>query len=660
VASPSLRRRVALSLILLAAFAATAPVLRLTFVHDDGYNIPLIGTQSALSVFGFANYGHRDYRPLLAALWLLVRDLFGAFVPSIIHWWSLAVHTLVVALTMALALRWTRGIALPRTLAAALAGALTATFPFSHQAVHWAGAVGHPLMTMFGLAAMHCAMTPGRRAQLVGLLCLLCACWSHEQGFVFGALAPLALAAERFVQRRPLRRRDLLSGAGYALVALAYVGVYLLAVRTVWNAADQAAQRSSGLVDAAHALAFNMQAFIAGVVVALRYRLLDVFAPAQITPLLFAMFAATVAPMLIFLRRRGALRPGLAALACWFVTLAPSALYLNHSYIEGAVRILYPTAPGIAIFWAIVVGAILEWRRRPLPRALALAAPLAFIAWSQAYLGDRLHEFELFARGMRRIADAVARSPADARVLLINFPAASAPRDPGPAFLRGNEGVMFHTDFNGSPMILVNALTGAPRDAEHVVHDIGARQGKRFEYFAAGPTVDDGALRPKLLAANLIFRWEFDQDGPHAHQLAEIAPATETAPTVASLTLDDARIDVDEAALIRTADSLQLNVTWRAHRPPPEPVGIFVHLYDAQGQKIGQADADLISGYLPLDQLPAGLRLREQRRFALDAEAQPASVHIGVYRRSDGRRWRAARPDGAPLDGDEIVATAGE
>lgn len=39
-------------------FAMFAPVVRLAFVHDDAYNIPLISTQTVTSVFGFTDCGH--------------------------------------------------------------------------------------------------------------------------------------------------------------------------------------------------------------------------------------------------------------------------------------------------------------------------------------------------------------------------------------------------------------------------------------------------------------------------------------------------------------------------------------------------------------------------------------------------------------------------
>lgn len=656
-----LRRRFFLCLITLVLFAVFAPVVRLVFVHDDAYNIPLISTQTVTSVFGFTDYGHRDYRPIIAALWLLARDWFGNFAPAVLHWWSLATHTLVVALTMALALRLSRGQPVHRTIFAGAAGLLVGTFPFAHQAVHWAGAIGHPLMTMFGLAAVHCALTPGRRASISGPLFLLMACWSHEQGFVFGAITPVMIGGVRLLRSERISRRDASIAALHAGVAATFVGLYLWLARTVWMStadADQSFLRSTGLADFAHSLAFNMQAFVAGAVVLLRYRILDVFDAAQITPVLFALFAACVAPALLLLRRFSALRLGLVAFAYWVVALFPSAAFLNHGYIEGAVRILYPTAPGIALFWGAVVAALWTRLRTPLPRIAALAAPAAFVLWSAVYLTDRLIDFDAYSRGMRAIAAQIARSPQDARVLFINFPAASAPKNPGPAFLRGNEGVMFHTDFNGPPMILVRALIDEARPSAHIVHAMRIADDARFYYFATGETADDGLLRRRLLESNLVFRWDYDEGAarrPRARMLAALRAAQPDDPVLAALTSDDARVLVhDAAARIDERGKLMLNITWSAQGATPAS-GVFVHAYDAQGNIITQADADLVSGYLPLEQLPANVHLSETREIDLPVGAQVAEVRFGLYRRSDVQRWRAVRADGAPWNGDEIV-----
>ena len=661
-----LRRVALLSIIVLAAFAAFTPVLRLVFVHDDAYNIPIISTQTVFSVFGFANYGHRDYRPLIAAIWLVTRDMFGNFTPAVLHWWSLAVHTLVVAASMTLALRLSHKQRVHRPALAAVTGLLMAFFPFSHQAVDWAGAIGHPLMTLFGLGAVHCALTPGRRALITGLGCILMACWSHEQGFVFGALAPLIIASTRFIERRTLTRRDLFTGATYGFFAVGYVAVYLWLARTVWisaTEADQSFLRSTGIADFSHSLAFNMQAFVSGAVVLLRYRLLDIFDITQVTPVIFALFTLCVAPALLLLHKLNALRLGLVALAYWFVALFPSAAYLNHSYIEGAVRILYPTATGIALFWGVVVAALIAHFRTPLMRIAVLTVPLAFIAWSALYLEDRMLDFEAFSRGMRSIATQIKNSSDETRVLFINFPAASAPKNPGPAFLRGNEGVMFHTDFNGPPMILATALNGISRESTHVVHNMRIADDARFYYFPTGEIADDGLLRQRIREANLIFRWDYDAGQakrPRARLLAELRPINNTRPILAILTSGDARINVHEAHASHNGNRLTMEITWSTQKTIAESHGVFVHVYDAQGKIIAQADADLISGYLPIEQLPPNLLLHETREIALPDGAAPAEVHFGVYRRSDVQRWRAVQADGSPWNGDEVVVMTGK
>lgn len=235
-------------------FAGFAASLRLIAFHDDVYNIPIIAGRTLISVFDIAPYGHRDYRPIIAALWLLVRDLFGTFSPAVLHFWSVAVHVLTTALVMLWARQLARQLA-PRTINRAVfvgvAGLLFAFFPFSQQAVLWAGAIGHPLMTMFGLMSAWCALVAVQRTSnlhvVLAAVWLLCGCLSHEQGFVFGAMVPALVLIERRLHGQPWTRRVWAVSSAVALTGMAYALFYVLAIQSVWSNASYTAERASTL-----------------------------------------------------------------------------------------------------------------------------------------------------------------------------------------------------------------------------------------------------------------------------------------------------------------------------------------------------------------------------------------------------------------------------
>lgn len=663
--SQSHRRLWILSAIVLGVFAGFIVVVRLVAFHDDAYNIPIINTQTVLSVFDIRPYGHRDYRPVIAALWLLVRDGFGGFVPALLHAFSLATHVVTTALVMALSLRLARSLPASRmqhTALAVFAGLLFAFFPFWHQAVLWAGAIGHPLMVMFGLLGAFAGLEAARRRSFgfgaMVILCLLFACWSHEQGFMFGALIPLVLIGERFIQQRRPSRFDLLVCVIFLAAGAAYALFYQSAIATVWINIDSLNLRAAGPADWLRNLAFNMQAFVLGLVVLLRYRLLDVFDASQVPALLFALFALVVVPALWAMRRLHVWRLGIVALAFWGVALVPSAVFLSPDYIEGGPRILYPAAVGIALFWATLIGALLVQVRSPALKLATVLAPLLFITWGGLYIADRAMDLDAFSRAIRSIAGDLRGVSGGTRVLLINFPAASAPKDPGPAFLQGNEGVMFHTDYNGPADIVITALTGVALPTTSVRHDASLRENQRALYFVAGEPVDDAQLRERIQNANVIFSFDYSGERVRVRRLATLQPDAQDAATLAKLSQNEAQVRVREATAMACDGRLQVQIAWGDARGMSQPAGVFVHGYDAQGSQILGADDDLVNGALPLEQMPANTLLTEQREIELKPDQTvPSEVRIGVYTREGVQRWAATRADGSAWDGDEIRVT---
>lgn len=85
---------------------------------------------------------------------------------------------------------------------------------------------------------------------------------------------------------------------------------------------------------------------------------------------------------------------------------------------------------------------------------------------------------------------------------------------------------------------------------------------------------------------------------------------------------------------------LTLLSTWRAEGPVEEPLAIFVHLLDAEGQIIGQDDG---LGAPAAHWLEGDLLLQLQR---IEAPAGNYRVHTGLYNPETGSRWRYAAAEG--------------
>jgi hypothetical protein len=112
------------------------------------------------------------------------------------------------------------------------------------------------------------------------------------------------------------------------------------------------------------------------------------------------------------------------------------------------------------------------------------------------------------------------------------------------------------------------------------------------------------------------------------------------------ITLLDARMERGESGAL-------LSLTWQAAATPPEAYTTFVHVLDADGKLIGQADGPPLGGDYPTDWWSPGETIIDERPLPLPPEAD--RVTIGLYRLSDGMRLPVVDGAGQRVPNDEIV-----
>jgi hypothetical protein len=108
-----------------------------------------------------------------------------------------------------------------------------------------------------------------------------------------------------------------------------------------------------------------------------------------------------------------------------------------------------------------------------------------------------------------------------------------------------------------------------------------------------------------------------------------------------------------DASVGRESSSPSLSTTWHVTATPPEAYTIFVHILDAGGQLIGQADGPPLSGDYPTDWWSPGETIVDTRPLTLPPEAD--RVTIGLYRLSDQTRLPVVDQAGQRVPNDEIV-----
>jgi hypothetical protein len=113
-----------------------------------------------------------------------------------------------------------------------------------------------------------------------------------------------------------------------------------------------------------------------------------------------------------------------------------------------------------------------------------------------------------------------------------------------------------------------------------------------------------------------------------------------------SFTLLDARIE-------RLDGAPHLSLTWQATAIPLDAYTTFVHVLEASGDPIGQADGPALNGDYPTDWWSPGETIVDTRPLTLPPEAD--RVTIGLYRLADGARLPIVDQDGQRVVNDEIV-----
>jgi hypothetical protein len=199
---------------------------------------------------------------------------------------------------------------------------------------------------------------------------------------------------------------------------------------------------------------------------------------------------------------------------------------------------------------------------------------------------------------------------------------------------------------------------------------------RRPTWFQSMPTADsddtafryalyEGAAPESLHDVTHIYRFEYDDPGVRVRRVAVRGNVVRVPSSVATSTAaftappddrDALRLSIREARVCGA--QVHLDLEWEMLNQVPSDLTVFVHVYDARGDRLVAADADPADGMITLGSLDAGRSLRETRAIALPSEGAPGnySVRVGVYRRSDGSRLAARAIDGVVLSGTELEA----
>ncbi|MFN2138509.1 MAG: hypothetical protein ACK2UK_21310 [Candidatus Promineifilaceae bacterium] len=631
--------------LLVAALYGSA--LSLPFFFDDFVHYPFVEANSQARIWLTIDE-LAYYRPLNFSIWRLTYDLFQRHVPAVDH----GINLLLFAASGFL-VGWLAGCLWPRMgprsdwWRVVISAVLFLFFPFSYQAVPWAGSLSHitvTLLILISLAAyVQMRRTGRRRWGAVSLLAAFLAPFAHENGIlVMPFIVLIELTTPDLANRW---RRAFYSGLVWSLPLLLYMPIWLSLPRL-----DSGALFSNSL----EGMMQNSAYFIQGAMypfTGLGGWLSGGLGMRDMTAVALLSLAGLAAALLVQIRQRAGLRSLLPWLWIGLASL-PAVLFLVFDYVINGPRLLMVASVGIAWLWADVIllfsrGAAKGTSQRLLRGGVALLFTALLLAQNARFIRARLEMHTILGDGFWQVIDATsAANRAGESAVVVNFPSWLAPKQA--TFALGHEGVLFWPDYV-PPALLTAVHTGELGDLSFVKVDSIRPELARFLYGLTGPNPDWPSL--SAVPAQVLSTIYEDRD-------LVLAPAGEVGPAASGRTsplVTFSDNDGRTAAAVLTAgveagsEGIRVDTIWQSDGTEPG-VTIFVHAVDKAGNLVGQADGDPLAGSYPLDQWAPGTRLADSRYIPLE-NSEGIQLRLGLYDRQTGERLIAqGGPDVAIAD----------
>ncbi|MGD8737522.1 MAG: hypothetical protein PVJ85_12290, partial [Anaerolineae bacterium] len=619
----------------------------LPFFFDDMIHLRWLDWHSLPAIWTTAE-GLGYYRPLTMSVWKLGHLLLGYNEPRLMHLLNLVLHAANTVLVGAIA--WRAGQGRVRGVLALVAVVLFVSYPFSYQAVPSTSSLSKPLIATLVMICVLLYWEGRRRASRWWLVASLVAGLLAPFAYETGVTIPLAILAVEALgrSRQEFERFSWLPG----LYAVLIWGVALPVV-VLMEPETGASVRLPAWMDLWQNSAFFLQGLL--------YPISHLATPLERVlsldryVLMAAIGVAGLGALFAFYYWVKQVRWFLFALAWLAVGLLPLWLMLDFGYVINSPRILYLGGVGSALLWAGVPVFLWEkLERRWWATALAIAALTAVLVFSSSYVRQKLTLADAVARSLWQTVHAAEERGSDASLLYLNVPVWVAPKEP--IYRVGTEGLTFIPDYvrvqdfvyvngrwadGGEPDIRSRAFDPAKQDWAAFLGYLG--QGASREELAEEVRLVDGVYLTTYGQSRLGFA-EAGSLQPSGAEPGEIeARFGET-------------LVLQEAQVRHADETLEVHLWWTVGQPPDGDVTVFLHVYDAAGELVAQADGYPLAGLLAPQQWQAGDLVHDIRPVQLppDVVGQPFTVVTGWYDTSSGLRLPAVDGQGQPVTDDAV------
>ncbi len=624
----------------------------LPFFFDDFVHYPFVESNNVLQIW-FSTAELAYYRPLNFTLWRITYEVLQHHNPQVDHAVNLILHAANSFMAGWLAARlWDlRGDRFPvvsRDEAqidwwrALLSATLFLLFPFSYQAVPWAGSLSHLLVTSLVLLSL-LFFVQMRRTKvtiwgIASLLVAIIAPFAHENGVLIMPFLVLVDLTTPVLSRR--WRQAIRTAVIWSLPLAIYLPAWfslprLSEGRLFDNNLEGILQNTAYFAQGAF---YPFTRF--GGWLTFERGMNDMTAVALLSGLALAV------AIIIQLMHRATLR----SLLPWsWIGLAslPAILFLVFEYVINGPRLLMLAGVGVAWLWADVILLFTRGGKRgSLERlarvVVAVTFTLLLLVHNANFLRERMVMHKILGDGFQQVVAITSEAnAAGQKAVVVNFPSWLAPKHAD--FALGHEGVLFWPDYV-PPEVFMAIHTGEPGDLNFVKVD-GIRPAlENYFYGLTGPNPDWASISA---VPSQVFGTDYAPDKLTLSPVGELGSHQRDQPAPLAIftgTGGEENIKLLSAQALLEADGIKIESLWQASGVSPQTT-VFVHLVDNAGNLVAQADGDPLGGSYPMEIWVGDGLVLDKRSIDL-ANTQDIGIRLGLYDRLTGMRLVAGEENG--------------
>jgi len=605
----------------------------LNFFWEDPFDIGQVDGRSFVQLLTQPN-SNSYYRPVTLLILSAIRNSSWGQSAFAFHLPIIGFHLVAVVLLYCTTLYWFRN-----RMVAFSTALIFLIYPIAYEAT--ARAISpHSLLLTLALAAAW-LYTLGREKQrplLIALSFLLSilAVFVHENGILLPALI---IPLEWYLARQGRLPRFQWSVFWFALPAVAFVILWLLIPKPVGP--PQLGPHLTEALYLSQGLSFPVARLISGA---------GGFGLSADWQAILALIG-TLAVLVVLYGRAGWLVLGLALL--WWVagsSLAWAARTID--YLEVAPRVMYFPGFAAALAWGGLVGqGAVVWRRWLNWAVVGLVAIQSFLTLHQV--------INLYQAGSTLMDQIVSVGRIADRLLYINVPDRFEYRQP--LYPVGYWGMLLapvSQDLSG----FVHLASGHTMQTESL-SDFPLRaamvDASPYAINTRGSDAHNTSeLYDKILWANQTYWTDYAPSGAMTlRQVGDISPQVPSVPKLGTIAQAADLFPVEAGW---QAGSPVITLHWQAYGLFRPTDTIFVHLFDRDGNLVGQGDGDSLNGLVPPSAWRAGDAVTDPHLIVTDGTLPPGDYHVtvGVYDRATGQRYPVFDAHGQPVADDELeVAT---